>query len=139
MFNSNLTGLIAVSLIFGGPVLCFLAGIIVNGWVKATRNREETDLKHRLVEADFSADEIARILNAGPAKRAAPRGKPRRKRTMGQRSESADSIIGATFGVLPPPSRPCPSMKSVVPFLDSRVIASGVWQSHPARGALPRH
>ncbi|MBT4865014.1 MAG: hypothetical protein HON53_07855 [Planctomycetaceae bacterium] len=65
MFNSDLTGLIAVCLIFGGPVLCFLVGIIVNGWVKAARNREQTELKHRLVEADFSADEIERILNAG--------------------------------------------------------------------------
>jgi divalent metal cation (Fe/Co/Zn/Cd) transporter len=99
MSSGDITGLVAVVLIFGGPLIGSLVALIVNGWIKTARHREETELKHRLVDADFTADEIERILNAGPAKRAKLKRRRSRNRMMGRRFESADLIFGSTDSV----------------------------------------
>ena len=65
MESSHIIGLVTIILLFGGPSICGVVALIVKAWVKTARHRDDTDLKHRLVDAGFSVEEIERVMNAG--------------------------------------------------------------------------
>ena len=63
--SPHLTGLVAVILLFGGPMLVAIAWIASHAWLKASTYASDTELKHRLLDAGMSVDEIERVMNAG--------------------------------------------------------------------------
>ena len=65
MSGGEIVGLVMIICLFGGPAICGIVYAVVQGWVKTVRHREDTDLKHRLVDAGFSVEEIERVMNAG--------------------------------------------------------------------------
>ena len=65
--SPHLTGLVAVLCLFGGPMLVAIAWIVANAWCKASTHASDTELKHRLLDAGMTADEIERVINAGRA------------------------------------------------------------------------
>ena len=58
-------GLITIICLFGGPMIVGVVYAAVNGWKNVAKHREDVDLKHKLVDAGYSADEVVRIMNAG--------------------------------------------------------------------------
>ena len=66
--NGDLVTLVAVSCIFGGPMIVWAISAGVGAWTKVAKHREDTDLKHKLVDAGFSTEEIVRVMNAGRGK-----------------------------------------------------------------------
>lgn len=65
MTGSQVIGLVTIVCLFGGPMIVGVVYAIANSWAKAVRDREDADLKHRMVDAGFSVEEIERVLNAG--------------------------------------------------------------------------
>lgn len=64
MSGGQIIGLLSIIFIFGGPMIVGIVYAIVNGWVNVQKHREDADLKHKLVESGFSAEEIERIIKA---------------------------------------------------------------------------
>ncbi len=59
------TGLIAVCLLFGGPMLVWLISTIADAIVRVNCHTKDTQLKMRLAKAGMSAEDIERIVLAG--------------------------------------------------------------------------
>jgi hypothetical protein len=62
--NTNLTGLVAVILIFGGGVLWGIIATIAETWRKTRVAEQNAVLKKSMIDRGFSADEIVRVMNA---------------------------------------------------------------------------
>jgi hypothetical protein len=60
----ELTGLVAVVLIFGGGVLWGIIATIADNWRKTRVAEQNAVLKAKMLERGFSADEIVQVLNA---------------------------------------------------------------------------
>ena len=68
MRGGEVVGLVSVVCIFGGPLLVWAISSVMGYWAKVAKHREDVDLKHKLVDAGFSVDEIERVMNAGRGK-----------------------------------------------------------------------
>lgn len=64
MSGGQIIGLLAIVFIFGGPMIVGIVYAVVNGWTNVQKHREDSDLKHKLIDAGFSAEEIERIIKA---------------------------------------------------------------------------
>jgi hypothetical protein len=58
----NLLGLVAIVVVCGGPFLVAAWAL----WLRHRRNEILAELKRDMIEKGMSADEIVRVLNAGP-------------------------------------------------------------------------
>jgi hypothetical protein len=65
MRGGEIVGLVAVVCIFGVPMLVWAVSSVMDHWQKVAKHREDVDLKHKLVDAGFSVEEIERVMNAG--------------------------------------------------------------------------
>lgn len=65
MRGGEIVGLVAVVCIFGGPMLVWAVSSVMEHWEQVAKHREDVDLKHKLVDAGFSVEEIERVMNAG--------------------------------------------------------------------------
>jgi len=65
MSGGEIVGLVSVICIFGGPFLVGIVYAVMKQWAKVARHREDVDLKHKLIDAGFSVDEIERVMSAG--------------------------------------------------------------------------
>ncbi len=65
MGNFDVVGLTAVICLFGLPFLCGIIAIVASAWTKAACHQKDVDLKHHMLAAGMSAEEIERVLNAG--------------------------------------------------------------------------
>jgi hypothetical protein len=65
MRGGEIVGLVSVICIFGGPMLVWAISSVMDHWGKVAKHREDVDLKHKLVDAGFSVEEIERVMNAG--------------------------------------------------------------------------
>ena len=65
MSGGQIIGLVSVVLLFGMPLIVGVVHAITSGWKSVAKHREDVDLKHKLVDAGFTAEEIVRIMNAG--------------------------------------------------------------------------
>lgn len=61
----DIIGLVAVILLFGGPLIAAIAYFVCQAWVKVANHEKDVELKHRMLEAGMSVDEIERIMAAG--------------------------------------------------------------------------
>jgi hypothetical protein len=71
--NTNLTGLVAVILIFGGGFLWGIIATIAEEWRKMRSAEQNAVLKSKMLDRGFSADEIVQVIQAngtGKAKKA---------------------------------------------------------------------
>jgi hypothetical protein len=66
-FWGHITGLVAVVLLFGGPVLVWIVCEIARNWRKVRISEHLSVLKQSMIERGMCADDIERILNAGTA------------------------------------------------------------------------
>jgi len=65
MGDIDVVGFTAVICLFGMPFICGVVAIISHAWVKAACHQEDVNLKHHMLAAGLSAEEIERVLNAG--------------------------------------------------------------------------
>ena len=63
----DLTGLVAVVLIFGGGSLCVIISIIAENWRKARAAEQNAVLKKAMIDKGYSAEEIVRVITSGGA------------------------------------------------------------------------
>lgn len=68
MRGGEIVGLVSVVCIFAGPMLVWAIHTVMEHWAKVAKHREDVDLKHKLVDAGFSVEEIERVMNAGRGK-----------------------------------------------------------------------
>jgi hypothetical protein len=59
---------LAMILIFGGSFIVAIVGTIAGCWLSARRHTEQIKLKQEMLDRGMSADEIARIIDAGNKK-----------------------------------------------------------------------
>jgi hypothetical protein len=65
-FWNDITGIVTVSLIFGGWIVVVVVGSIAKNWRKVHESEHAAVLKQSMIERGMSADEIERVLRAGP-------------------------------------------------------------------------
>jgi hypothetical protein len=65
-FFGNITGIITVSLIFGMPIIIAVVSTLAKNWRKVHESEHAAALKQSMIERGMSADEIERVLRAGP-------------------------------------------------------------------------
>jgi hypothetical protein len=65
-FLGSVTGIITVSLIFGGWIIVAVVRSVTTNWRKIHESEHHAVLKQSMIERGMSADEIERVLNAGP-------------------------------------------------------------------------
>jgi len=65
-FWNDITGVVTVSLIFGGWVIVAVVGSIAKNWRRIQESEHAAALKQGMIERGMSADEIERVLRAGP-------------------------------------------------------------------------
>jgi hypothetical protein len=67
-FFGNSTGMLAVTLIFGGWIVTSVVGSIAGNWRKVREAEQAAALKQSMVEKGMSAADIERVMNAGTKK-----------------------------------------------------------------------
>jgi hypothetical protein len=65
-FFGNVTGIVTVSLIFGGWIIVAVVSSVAKNWRKVHESEHLAVLKQSMIERGMSADEIERVLRAGP-------------------------------------------------------------------------
>lgn len=65
MGDNNVIGFTAIICLFGLPFVCGITAIISRAWMKIACHQHDVDLKHHMLAAGMSAEEIEQILNAG--------------------------------------------------------------------------
>ncbi|WP_417378922.1 hypothetical protein [Gimesia sp.] len=68
MGDIDVTGVTAVVCLVGLPLVSGVTAIISHYWSKTVCHQEDVNLKHHLLAAGMSAEEIERVLNAGKSK-----------------------------------------------------------------------
>jgi hypothetical protein len=66
MFGS-LTGVLTVTLLFGGWIIVAVIGSLGKNWRKVHESEHMAALKQSMIERGMSVEEIERVLRAGPA------------------------------------------------------------------------
>jgi hypothetical protein len=64
---SSLPGILSVTFIFGGWIIVVVVASIAKNWRKVHESEHLAALKQSMIERGMSADEIERVLRAGPA------------------------------------------------------------------------
>ncbi len=67
--NNNLITLAFVICIFAGPGIAYITKEALAAWERVQKHRENAALKHRLIEAGMTADEIIRVVECGSRKK----------------------------------------------------------------------
>jgi hypothetical protein len=65
-FLGSVTGIITVSLIFGGWIIVAVVKAVTNNWRKIHESEHQAVLKQSMIERGMGADDIERVLRAGP-------------------------------------------------------------------------
>ncbi len=65
LFN-NLSGILFITFIFGGWVITAVVSTIATNWRKARESEHLAVLKQNMIDRGMSAEEIERIVRAGP-------------------------------------------------------------------------
>ncbi len=60
--DGEIIGLVAVVLLFGGPMIWGITETVMSNWRKAKLAEQDAVLKKDMIERGFSADEIERVL-----------------------------------------------------------------------------
>jgi hypothetical protein len=63
----SLPGILTVTFLFGGGIIVTIITTLSNNWRKVQESEHLATLKQSMVERGMSADEIERVLRAGPA------------------------------------------------------------------------
>ena len=63
--SGEIVGLVAVALIFGGPMIWGITDTVMSNWRKAKLAEQDAVLKKDMIERGFTADEIEQVLSAG--------------------------------------------------------------------------
>ena len=63
--RGELVSLVTVACLFGGPVVVGALWVGAHFWSRAMMHARDLELKHRLLDAGMTADEIERLINAG--------------------------------------------------------------------------
>ena len=63
--DGKIVGIVAIVCVFGLPVVLGVFHILSSTWLNAVNHARDTELKHRLLEAGMSANEIAQVMDAG--------------------------------------------------------------------------
>lgn len=64
-FWSELPGLVAIVLIFGGGVLCAIVHSVSSNWRQARVAEQNAVLKRAMLDKGFSSEEIVRVIHSG--------------------------------------------------------------------------
>jgi hypothetical protein len=64
-FARDLVAVLFVTFTFGGGALWLIVATLAENWRKARVADRQADLKQRMIDGGFRADEIVRVLNAG--------------------------------------------------------------------------
>lgn len=72
----DLTGILAITFIFGGGALVWIVSAVSDNWRKARVAEQNAVLKKAMIDKGFSADEIVQVLNAEEAEPGKMAGKP---------------------------------------------------------------
>ncbi|MBX9624825.1 MAG: hypothetical protein K2X82_13550 [Gemmataceae bacterium] len=71
MSDQALIPIVAVSAVFGGPLIMYVVHTIASNWRQVRVAEQTATLKQQMIERGYGADEIVRVLEAGagePAK-----------------------------------------------------------------------
>jgi hypothetical protein len=64
---SSLPGILTVTFLFGGWIIVAIVGSITKNWRKVHESEHQAALKQSMIERGMSAEDIERVLRAGPA------------------------------------------------------------------------
>lgn len=62
--SGEIVGLVAVALIFGGPLIWGVTDTVMSNWRKAKLAEQDAVLKKDMIERGFTADEIEQVLTS---------------------------------------------------------------------------
>jgi len=65
MSDDTLISIVSVSLVFGAPLLWYLVDTLATNWRKVRIAEQGMLLKREMIERGYTADEIARVVEAG--------------------------------------------------------------------------
>ncbi|WP_417387504.1 hypothetical protein [Gimesia sp.] len=65
MGDIDVTGIFTVVCLAGLPLVIGMTAVVSHYWSKTVCHQEDVNLKHHLLAAGMSAEEIERVLNAG--------------------------------------------------------------------------
>ncbi|MBX9584910.1 MAG: hypothetical protein K2X87_31785 [Gemmataceae bacterium] len=65
MSDEALIPIVAVTTVFGAPLVWFVVDTIASNWRQVRVAEQNAHLKQQMVERGYSADEIVRVLEAG--------------------------------------------------------------------------
>ena len=65
MSDEALISIVSVSLVFGAPLLWYLADTLATNWRKVKIAEHSVLLKREMIERGYSADEIVRVIDSG--------------------------------------------------------------------------
>ena len=54
-----------IAIVFGGPTICAVSFAVCHSWVRVTNHKYDVELKHRLLDAGMTAEEITSVMNSG--------------------------------------------------------------------------
>jgi hypothetical protein len=66
-WSDNIAGILFITFLFGGGIIVTVVTAIANNWRKVHQSEHLSALKQSMVERGMSAEEIERVLNAGPS------------------------------------------------------------------------
>lgn len=65
MSDEAVISIVSVGLIFGAPLMWYLADTLSTNWRKVKIAEQSTLLKREMIEKGYSAEEIERVIEAG--------------------------------------------------------------------------
>ena len=65
MSDETLIPIVAISAVFGGPLIWYVVHTIATNWRHVRVAEQNAALKQQMIDRGFSADEIVRVLEAG--------------------------------------------------------------------------
>lgn len=68
--RGELVSLVSVACLFGGPVVVGVVWIVARFGSRTIIHARDLELKHRLLDAGMTADEIERVIDAGRTSKA---------------------------------------------------------------------
>jgi hypothetical protein len=64
---SSLPGILTVTFLFGGWIIVAIVARVSKSWLKIHQSEHQAALKQSMIERGMSADDIERVLRAGPS------------------------------------------------------------------------
>jgi hypothetical protein len=66
MSEDTLIAIVAISCVFGAPMLWLIVDSLASNWRKAHIAEQNALLKREMIERGFSAEEIVQVVGSGP-------------------------------------------------------------------------